>query len=179
MSPTVPATPLSGTQLTLMECKLLTWQQMQASSSPCINHANGSVTLSLPLNQPLLEKAVILNMTKYSTVPTNRSGVTGNIVTEMVTWGTSTVFCELELARWDTLELRSALLIDDACICLYYLFGETREWWRWLKSLCTKAYTYMCTHMFYTIYTRVLVIYMLLLHYYVCNILVYTYSLLI
>jgi len=72
---------------------------MQASSSPCINHANGSVTLSLPLNQPLLEKAVILNMTKYSTVPTNRSGVTGNIVTEMVTWGTSTVFCELELAR--------------------------------------------------------------------------------
>jgi len=37
----------------------------------------------------------------------------------------------------------------------------------------------MCTHMFYTIYTRVLVIYMLLLHYYVCNILVYTYSLLI
>ena len=31
MSPTVLATPLSGTQLMLMECKLLTWQQMRSS----------------------------------------------------------------------------------------------------------------------------------------------------
>ena len=60
-----------------------------------INHANGSVTLTLPLNQPLPENAVTLNMTKYNTVPTNRNDVTGNIVTEMVTWGTSAVFGEL------------------------------------------------------------------------------------
>ena len=66
--------------------------------SLAINHANGSVTLSLPLlSQPLQENAVTLNMTKYNTVPTNKSDVTGNIVTEMVTWGTSAVFGELEL----------------------------------------------------------------------------------
>ena len=64
-----------------------------------INHANRSVTLSLPLNQPLPENAETLNMTKYNTVPTNRSDVTGNIVTEMVTWGTSAEFGELELVR--------------------------------------------------------------------------------
>ena len=66
-----------------------------------INHANGSVTLSLLLSQPLPENAVTLNMTKYNTVPTNRSDVTGNIVTEMVTWGTSAVFGELELITRD------------------------------------------------------------------------------
>ena len=59
--------------------------------------SNGFQTLSLPLSQPLLENAVTLNMTKYNTVPTNRSDVMGNIVTEMVTWGTSAVFGELEL----------------------------------------------------------------------------------
>ena len=59
--------------------------------------SNGFLTLSLPLNQPLPENAVTLNMTKYNTVPTNRSDVMGNIVTEMVTWGTSAVFGELEL----------------------------------------------------------------------------------
>ncbi len=65
--------------------------------SLAINHANGSVTLFLPLlNQPLPENAVTLNMTKYNTVPTNRSDVTGNIVTEMVTWGTSAEFGERE-----------------------------------------------------------------------------------
>ena len=64
--------------------------------SQAINHANGSVTLSLPLSQPLPENAVTLNMTKYNTVPTNRSDVTGDIVTEMVTWNTSAVFGELE-----------------------------------------------------------------------------------
>ena len=62
-----------------------------------INHANRSVTLSLPLNQPLPENAVTLNMTKYNTVPTNRSDDMGNIVTEMVTWGTLAVFGELKL----------------------------------------------------------------------------------
>ena len=68
-----------------------------AVQSLAINHTDGSVTLSLPLNQPLPENAVTLNMTKYNTVPTNRSDVTGNIVTEMVTWGTLAVFGELEL----------------------------------------------------------------------------------
>ena len=59
--------------------------------------SNGFLTVSLPLNQPLPENAVTLNMTKYNTVPTNRSDVTGNIVTEMVTWATWAVFGELEL----------------------------------------------------------------------------------
>ena len=65
--------------------------------SLAINHTNGSVTLSLPLNQPLQENTVTLNMTKYNTVPTNRSDNMGNIVTEMVTWGTSAVFGELNM----------------------------------------------------------------------------------
>ena len=69
-----------------------------AVQSLAISQSNGSVTLFLPLlNQPLPENAVTLNMTKYNTVPTNRSDVTGNIVTEMVTWGTSAVFGELTL----------------------------------------------------------------------------------
>ena len=70
-----------------------------AVQSLAINHANGSVTLSLHLSQPLLENATTLIMTKYNTVPTNRSDVTGKIVTAMVTWGTSAVFGELELIR--------------------------------------------------------------------------------
>ena len=72
-----------------------------AVQSLAINHANGSVTLSLRLSQPLPENAVTLNMTKYNTVPTNRSDVVENLVTEMVTWGTSAVFGELELVRRD------------------------------------------------------------------------------
>ena len=64
--------------------------------SLAINHTNGSVTLSLPLNQTLPENAVTLNMTKYNTVPTNRSDVTGKMITEMVPWGTSALFSELE-----------------------------------------------------------------------------------
>ena len=68
-----------------------------AIQSLAINHADGSVTLTLPLNQALPENAVALNMTKYNTVPINTSDNTGNIVTEMVTWGTSAVFSELEL----------------------------------------------------------------------------------
>ena len=67
-----------------------------AVQSLAINHTDGSVTLSLPLSQPLPEDAVTLNMTKYNTVPTNRSNITGNMVTEMVTRGTSAVFGELE-----------------------------------------------------------------------------------
>ena len=68
-----------------------------AVQSLAINHANGSVTLSVPLNQPLPKNAVTLNMTKHNTVPTNRSDNMGNIVTEMVTWGTSAVFGEFKL----------------------------------------------------------------------------------
>ena len=66
-----------------------------AVQSLAINHANGSVTLSLRLSQPLPENAVTLNMTKYNTVPTNRSDVTGN--TDIVTWVTLAVFGKLEL----------------------------------------------------------------------------------
>ena len=80
--------------------------------SLAIKHANGSVTLFLPLlSQPLPENAVTLNMTKYNTVPTNRSDVMGNIVTEMVTWGTSAVFGELELVRRDMYIRTSELYI--------------------------------------------------------------------
>ena len=73
--------------------------------SLAIYHTNGSVTLSLPLNQPLPENAVTLNMTKYNTVPTNRSDDMGNIVTEMVIWGTSAVFSELKLIARDINQL--------------------------------------------------------------------------
>ena len=68
-----------------------------AVQSQAINHANGSVTLSLPLNHSLPENVVTLIMTKYNTVATNRSDVKGNIVTEMAAWKTSAVFGELEL----------------------------------------------------------------------------------
>ena len=59
-------------------------------------HPNGSVTLSLLLTQRLSEEAVTVNMTKFNTVPTNMSDDMGNIVTKMVTWGTSAVFGELD-----------------------------------------------------------------------------------
>ena len=39
-----------------------------------------------------------VNMTKFNTVPTNMSDDMGNIVTKMVTRGTSAVFGELEFA---------------------------------------------------------------------------------
>ena len=68
--------------------------------SLAINQTDGPVTLPIPLSQPLPENATTLNMTKYNTVPTNRSDVTGNIVTAMVTWGTSAVFGELELRSY-------------------------------------------------------------------------------
>ena len=101
MSPTVPATPLSGTQLIDVDGVQVADLTADAVQSLAINHTDGSVTLFLPLNQPLPENAVTLNMTKYKTVPTNRSDITGNIVTEMVTWWTSAVFGELEFVRRD------------------------------------------------------------------------------
>ena len=58
------------------------------------------------------ENAVTLNMTKYNTVSTNRSDVMGNIVTEMVTWGTSAVFGELELVRLDIYILQSFTFVN-------------------------------------------------------------------
>ena len=61
------------------------------------NHRDGSVTLSLPLTQPLPENATTVNMTKFNTVPTDMSDDMGNIVTEMVTWRTSAVFGELKV----------------------------------------------------------------------------------
>ena len=82
-----------------------------AIQSLAINHADGSVTLSLPLNQPLPENAVTLNMTKYNTVPINMSDNTGNIVTEMVTWGTSAVFSELELITREIWILKSLQIL--------------------------------------------------------------------
>ena len=61
------------------------------------NHVNGTVTL--PLTQRLSEEAVTVNMTKFNTVPANMSDDMGNIVTEMVTWGTSAVFGEINVTR--------------------------------------------------------------------------------
>ena len=93
---------------------------VDAVQSLAINHANGSVTLVLPLlNQPLPENAVTLNMTKYNTVPTNRSDIMGNIVTEMVTWETSAVFGELELVRHDILQ--SFTFVNWWCIYMSIL----------------------------------------------------------
>ena len=66
--------------------------------SKITDHSNGFVTLSLSLTQRLSEEAVTVNMTKFNTVPTNTSDDMGNIVTEMVTLGTSAVFGELKLA---------------------------------------------------------------------------------
>ena len=63
------------------------------------SHTNSSVTLSLPLTQPLSENATTVNMTKFNTVPTNMSDDKGIIVTEMVTWGTSAVFGELNVDK--------------------------------------------------------------------------------
>ena len=93
-----------------------------AVQSLAINHTNGSVTLSLPQSQPLPENAVTLNMTKYNTVPTNRSDNMGNIVTEMVTWETSAVFGELKLVTSDICILYSSTIVnDDACyVCILH-----------------------------------------------------------
>ena len=86
--------------------------------SKITNHSNGFVTLSLPLTQRLSEEAVTVNMTKFNTVPTNMSDDMGNIVTEMVTWGTAAVFSELQMiAEWC---LNSAQVVHTyVCICVY------------------------------------------------------------
>ena len=68
-----------------------------------INHSSGSVTLSLHLIQPLSE-----NMTKYNTVPTNRSDKMGIIITDMVT---SAVFGELELIGREIFMLYAVVMI--------------------------------------------------------------------
>ena len=113
-----------------------------AVQSLAINHVNSSVTLFLPLlNQPLPENAVTLNMTKYNTVPTNRSDDTGNIVTEMVTWGTSAVFGELELITREIRILYSLQLLMIH-VHIYYII----ELFCQLRSL-TCAYV----RMYYTI----------------------------
>ena len=72
---------------------------MTADQSLTANHTNGSVTLSIPLTQRLSEDAVTVNMTKFNTVPANMSDDVGNIVTKMVTWGTSAVFGEIKVTR--------------------------------------------------------------------------------
>ena len=41
--------------------------------------SNGLTTLSLPLTQRLSESAVTVNMTKFNTVPTNRTDDMGNV----------------------------------------------------------------------------------------------------
>ena len=86
---------------------------MTADEVQSTNHTNDSVTLSLLLTQRLSESAVTVNMTKFNTVPTNRSDDMGNIVTEMVTWGTSAVFGELDLTGR---ELADCMLMMHVCI---------------------------------------------------------------
>ena len=85
--------------------------------------SNGFATLSLPLTQRLPEKTMTVNMTKFNTVPTNMSDEMGNIVTEMVTWGTSAVFGELDLAiqRADIWKERVVL----ECCIIHYVFSQT------------------------------------------------------
>ena len=57
------------------------------------------VSNSVPTSEPTTVR-------EYSeTVPTNRSDVTGNTVAEMVTWGTSAVFVELELTASENLNV--------------------------------------------------------------------------
>ena len=85
--------------------------------------SNGFVTLSIPLTQWLPEKAMTVNMTKFNTVPTNMSDDMGNIVTEMVTWGTSAVLGEMKLRSYIrtyvNLGRSIAYLHVYVCICMY------------------------------------------------------------
>ena len=128
-----------------------------AVQSLAINHANGSVTLSLPLSQPLPENAVTLNMTKYNTVPTNRSDVTGNIVTEMVTWGTSSVFGELELitVHWNWREVTCFTVLQLFLMMhvrMYYIIELLYQlrlltWVYVISNLCIRIILYrQCMH---------------------------------
>ena len=63
-----------------------------------------------------------LNMTKYNTVPTNRSDDLGNIVTEMVTWGTSAMFGELELIKRIGIDMYMPYSFTIANVALYVAF---------------------------------------------------------
>ena len=97
---------------------------MTADEFQCriINHTNGSATLSLSLTQRLPEKAMTVNMTKFTTVPTNMSDSSGNIVIKMVTWGTSAVFGELYLAIQEAGDLKDRVVLEwctyIACVFL-------------------------------------------------------------
>ena len=83
--------------------------------------SNGFATLSLPLTQRLPEKTMTVNMTKFNTAPTNMSDDMGNIVTEMVTWGTSAVFGEMDLSSCirTYLNLGRSIAYVHVCMCAY------------------------------------------------------------
>ena len=66
-----------------------------------------------------LEHAII-KVTKCNTVFTNRSDVTGIIVTEMVTWGTSAVFGELELMQ--TIQFLRLLMLQRTYYIIELLY---------------------------------------------------------
>ena len=127
-----------------------------AVQSLAINYTNGSVTLFLRLSQPLPVNAVTLNMTKYNTVPTNRSDVTGNIVTEMVTWGTSAVFGELELItvhwNWREVTCFTVLQLLRMHVRMYYIIELLYQlrlltWVYVLSNLCIRIILYrQCMH---------------------------------
>ena len=67
-----------------------------------------------------------MNMTKFNTVPTNMSDNMGNIVPEMVTWGTSAVFGEMGLSSY----IRTYVNLD-------------------------RSITYVCSHVYVGIYMYV------------------------
>ena len=83
--------------------------------------SNGFATLSLLLTPRLPEKAMTVNMSKINTVPTNMSDDMGNIVTEMVTWGTSAVFGEMELSSYirTYVNLGRSIVYIHVCMCAY------------------------------------------------------------
>ena len=90
--------------------------------------SNGFATLALPLAQRLPEKALTVNMTKFNTVHTNMSDDMGNIVTKMVTWGTSAVFGEMGLSSYirTYVNLGRSILHVHMCMCAYactYVYG--------------------------------------------------------
>ena len=110
MSPTVLATPLSGTQLMLMECKLLTWQQTR--SSP------GSQTFQMGLQLcPYLWPNDCQRVQWQWTWPSS----TLSPPTGVTTWGTLSLRWwhrghQLCLVSWIWLELkRAACAIWTAC----------------------------------------------------------------
>ena len=113
--------------------------------------SNGFATLSLPLTQLLPEKAMTVNMTKFNTVPTNMSDDMGNIVTEMVTWGTSAVFGELDLAiqRADIWKERVVL---ECCIMHYVFFPNVVPVFmpHMHVSTCASLGGYTHEHVWYT-----------------------------